>query len=541
MLNTPLNRSTFIKTITDTTLWDLIVIGGGATGLGIALDSASRGYSTLLLEQSDFAKGTSSRSTKLVHGGVRYLAKGDISLVYSALYERGLLLKNASHVVKRQAFVIPCYSWLSKMKYLVGLKMYDWLSGKFSFGKSRFLNLKEITNQLPALNAKGLLGGVEYYDGQFDDARLAINLAQTCAEKGGIPLNYFKVTSLVKNNGKVSGVRATDVESKKEYQLNAKVVINATGVFVDDVLQMDTPGKSPLVRPSQGIHLVVDKSFLKSDSAIMIPETADGRVLFAVPWHNYVLLGTTDTPLNKHSIEPVALQKEIDFILSTVKQYMTRPPEEKDVLSIFAGLRPLAAPNKNANSTKEISRDHKLIVSDSGLITITGGKWTTYRKMAEETVNKAVEISKLSFKNCETKNIRIHGCAEPSTKSHLSIYGTDEEKILQLIEKSPSLAKPLTEAMPYTEAEVVWAVRHEMARTVEDVLARRLRMLFLDAKAAISAAERVAELMAAELSYTDDWKKTQVTDFTKLATRYLLQPSAKTTEQSKDVPDKVTY
>ncbi|MBA2760506.1 MAG: glycerol-3-phosphate dehydrogenase/oxidase [Segetibacter sp.] len=536
-----LHRNAFIKTLRERTLWDLIVIGGGATGLGIALDSASRGYSTLLLEQSDFAKGTSSRSTKLVHGGVRYLAKGDIGLVYSALYERGLLLKNASHVVKRQAFVIPCYTWFSKMKYLVGLKMYDWLSGKFSFGKSRFLNLKEITSQLPSLNTKDLVGGVEYYDGQFDDARLAINLAQTCAEKGGTLLNYFKVAGLLKDNGQVSGVHAIDVESKKEYNLKAKVVINATGVFVDDVLQMDTPGKRPLVRPSQGIHLVVDKSFLKSSSAVMIPETGDGRVLFAVPWHDHVLLGTTDTPLSNHSLEPVALENEIDFILSTVKQYMTEPPEEKDVLSIFAGLRPLAAPNKDTNSTKEISRDHKLIVSDSGLITITGGKWTTYRKMAEETVNKAIEVGKLLFTACKTKNIRIHGCAEPGSKSHLSLYGTDEEKIKELIKQSPSLAKPIAQSMPYTEAEVIWAARHEMARTVEDVLARRLRILFLDAKAAMGAAERVAELMAAELGYDDAWIKAQVEDFTKLARRYLLQPPFKTTEQSIDLADKVTY
>lgn len=519
----------------------MIVIGGGATGLGIALDSASRGYSTLLLEQSDFAKGTSSRSTKLVHGGVRYLAKGDIRLVYNALYERGLMLKNASHVVKRQAFVIPCYSWFFKMKYLAGLKMYDWLSGKFSFGRSRFLNKKEITRQLPSVNTENLVGGIEYYDGQFDDARLAVNIAQTCAENGGTVLNYFKVAGLLKDNERVSGVRAIDMESKKEYQLNAKVVINATGVFVDDVLQMDTPGKKPLVRPSQGIHLVVDKSFLNSSSAIMIPETADGRVLFAVPWHDHVLLGTTDTPLNKHSIEPLALEKEIDFILSTVKQYLTNPPERKDVLSIFAGLRPLAAPDKNTNSTKEISRDHKLIVSDSGLVTITGGKWTTYRKMAEETVDKAVEIGKLPAVNCKTKDIRIHGCTVPSGKSYLNVYGSDEEKILRLIEKSPSLGKLLAAPLPYTEAEVVWAARYEMARTVEDVLARRLRLLFLDAKAALRATERVAELMAAELNYNDEWIKAQVADFTNLANRYILQPHSKTAERSIDITDKVTY
>lgn len=521
-----LDRNKFLKSIADQPEWDLIVVGGGATGLGIAVDGASRGYKTLLLEQADFAKGTSSRSTKLVHGGVRYLAQGDIRLVYDALHERGILQKNAAHLVKRQPFIIPCYSWMDKAKYLVGLKLYDWLSGRYSFGQSRFLNKKELLQKLPGLNPKNLAGGVEYYDGQFDDARLAINLAQTAAEQGAVLLNYFKVTGLKKEDGKTAGVIAVDAETRKEYKLAAKVVINATGVFVDELLQMDTPGRRPLVRPSQGVHLVVDQSFLQSSSAVMIPKTADGRVLFAVPWHNHVLLGTTDTPLDKHSLEPEALQKEIRFILETVKQYLTRPPQEKDVLSVFAGLRPLAAPQKATSTTKEISRDHKLLVSDSGLITITGGKWTTYRKMAEETVNKAAEVGGLPSVACTTKNIGIHGCEDISPKNNWAVYGTDREKILALTKELPRLRNKLIEEHLYTEAEVVWAIRNEMARTVEDVLARRLRLLFLDAKAASLAAPSVAELMAKELGYTEDWKLAQIESFTKLAANYLLEPDA---------------
>jgi glycerol-3-phosphate dehydrogenase len=518
-----LNRVTFLNKINSDTEWDVIIIGGGATGLGIALDSASRGYATLLLEQSDFAKGTSSRSTKLVHGGVRYLAQGNIRLVFDALRERGLLLKNAAHLVKKQRFVIPCYSLLSKFKFLVGLKMYDWLAGRFSFGKSIFVNKEKIAARLPGLNPKNLVGGIEYYDGQFDDARLAINIAQTAAEKGAVLLNYFKVTGLQKEKGKLTGVSVTDIETKKEYTIKSRVVVNATGVFVDDVLQMDTPGKKPLVRPSQGIHLVVDKKFLNGDAAMMIPETADGRVLFAVPWHNHIVLGTTDTPLEKHSLEPIALDKEIRFILETVKQYLTDPPGENDVLSIFAGLRPLAAPDKDTNSTKEISRDHKLFVSDSGLVTITGGKWTTYRKMAEETVNTAIKTGSLNSAECRTKNIFIHGCCKVLPEGHYSIYGSDSEYILDLIKKTPSLGEPLIEGLPYTLAEVVWSVRNEMARTVEDVLARRLRLLFLDAKAALDSAAKVAELIALELNYDSTWQKQQLQDFSKLANQYLLK------------------
>ncbi len=519
-----MNRDNAAKRLQEQVSWDFIIVGGGATGLGIAVDAASRGFTTLLLEQSDFAKGTSSRSTKLVHGGVRYLAQGNISLVYDALRERGLMLQNAPHVVKKQSFVIPCYSVWSKLKYLIGLKLYDWLSGSFSFGSSRFLNKKKVLHKLPGLKPGNLKGGIEYYDGQFDDARLAVNLAQTSIEHGGVMLNYFKVKSLRKQGKKICGVVAVDLETNLEYKLEGKTVINATGVFVDDILQMDKPESLPIVQSSQGIHLVFDRSFLKGGDAVMIPKTADGRVLFAVPWHGHILVGTTDTPLDKHSLEPIALNEEINFILKTIKQYFSQPVTKADVLSVFAGLRPLAAPQKETDSTKEIPRDHKLMVSPSDLITITGGKWTTYRKMAEVTVDKAIKIGNLKSIPCKTKHLPIHGFTNISSGNDtLAIYGSDKQGIEKLIKENPQLNQKILDGFPYIQAEVIWAVRHEMARTVEDILARRIRLLFLDAKAAKAAAPIIADLMANELEYDEEWKNEQLERFYSIAKNYLLE------------------
>ncbi len=518
------NRETFLDELEHRQDWDVIVIGGGATGLGVAVDSATRGYRTLLLEQSDFAKGTSSRSTKLVHGGVRYLAQGDIALVYEALHERGLLLKNAPHLVKDQEFIIPIYSWFSKYKYLVGLKFYDLLAGKSGFGKSSFLKKTKVLEAIPGLKEDGLIGGVRYSDGQFDDARLALNLAQTAAENGGVILNYMKVTSLTKTKNQTTGVIVEDVESGKSYTLSAKTIVNATGVFVDEILKMDMPSGHPLVRPSQGAHIVLDPSFLKGNVALMIPKTTDGRVLFAVPWHGKVLVGTTDTPLNAHSLEPVALDDEVDFILATAGQYLTRMPTKTDVLSVFAGLRPLAAPGKNTNSTKEISRSHKLIVAKSGLITITGGKWTTYRKMAMDVLDKAIEIAQLPEKKCITQNVHIHGFLQEQSADHFAIYGADANGIRKLMKENTTLATPLHPSYDFLKAEVVWMVRNEMARTVEDVLARRMRLLFLDAKGAITLAPAVAEIMAKELGSDKKWIDEQLYEFNELAKAYLLYP-----------------
>lgn len=520
------DRAKYIRRIEESSDFDFIVIGGGATGLGVALDAASRGFKTLLLEQSDFAKGTSSRSTKLVHGGVRYLAQGDVRLVYEALYERGLLLRNAPHLVSMQRFVIPNYSWMSRLVYGVGLKVYDWLAWRYRFPKTSWLVTDTVTKLLPNIKTKGLKGGVMYYDGQFDDARLAVNLAKTCAEYGGIPINYMRVVGLKKNDqGKVCGVHAKDLESGREYTLNARAVINATGVFVDDVLHMDTSTSQALVSPSQGTHIVLDKSFLQSNSALMIPKTSDGRVLFAVPWHGHVLAGTTDTPLEKHSLEPVPLKDEIRFILDTIGQYLVKKPTEKDVLSVFAGLRPLAAGSKKNGATKEISRSHKLLTSGSGMVTITGGKWTTYRKMAEDTVNEAIKVAGLTKKPCVTASLRIHGYSDngQNREDHLRVYGTDARCILKLAEENPEWNKKLHEAFPNIRAEVIWAVRHEMARTVEDVLARRLRVLFLNAQAAKEMAPDVAVLMAGELGLDCDWQKKQVEEFNALASGYQLE------------------
>ena len=400
-----IKRDELVKQISDpATLWDLIVVGGGATGLGVAVDAASRGFKTLLLEQSDFSKGTSSRSTKLVHGGVRYLAQGNFGLVIEALRERGILLQNAPHLVRNENFIIPNYSWWSSVFYSLGLSVYDLLAGKRSFGRSRLISKTELIRRIPNIRQEGLKSGVLYHDGQFDDARLAISLALTAIEKGATLLNYFRVTGLRKEAGLISGVTATDQETGVSYSFNAKSVINATGVFVDELLGMDAPESKPLVQPSQGIHLVFDKSFLGPHDALMIPKTADGRVLFAIPWHDRMLLGTTDTPLDAHQLEPRAKEDEIRFILEGAAGYLTRIPTRKDILSVFAGLRPLAAPQNEKEKTKEISRSHKLMVSVSGLITITGGKWTTYRQMAEETVDQAIRIAGLPRTALPDKN-----------------------------------------------------------------------------------------------------------------------------------------
>ncbi|WP_298732942.1 glycerol-3-phosphate dehydrogenase/oxidase [uncultured Chitinophaga sp.] len=523
-----MNRSAFIEQIAGLPdkPWDLVIIGGGATGLGIAMDAATRGYKTLLLEQADFAKGTSSRSTKLVHGGVRYLAQGDVALVREALYERGLLLANAPHLAHNQDFIIPQYNWWQGPFYTIGLKLYDLLSGKLSLGRSRHIGRNEVLEKLPTIRRSGLKGGIVYHDGQFDDSRLAVNIAQTAAENGAVLLNYMKVTGLEKQaDGRINGVKAKDLETGRVYSLPAKVVINATGVFVDEILQLDNPGARPMVKPSQGVHVVLDRSFLQSDTAIMIPKTDDGRVLFAVPWHNKVLLGTTDTPLNEHSMEPVALEAEIDFILRTATKYLSRPPARNDVLSVFAGLRPLAAPQKETGSTKEISRSHKILVAPSRLITITGGKWTTFRKMAEDTVNEAIRTGNLTAAPCRTKELHIHGyVSHTAFAAPLNVYGSDAPKLQAMTTLQPELGQTLHPRLPYIKAQVIWAVRHEMARTVEDVLARRLRALFLDAKAAIEMAPQVAALMAAELRLDSKWQQEQVNAFTTMAQHYLLQP-----------------
>ena len=505
---------------------DVLIIGGGATGLGTAVDAASRGYKVVLLEQDDFAKATSSRSTKLVHGGVRYLAQGDIQMVVGALHERGRMRKNAPHLVKDMRFIIGNYRWWEKPFYTIGLTMYDVLAGRLGLGRSLPLLKRTVRKEIPALKQSGLRGGVVYHDGQFDDSRMAISLAQTAVDHGAICLNYVKVEKLLKDTtGKLSGVAASDQLSGENYTFKAKVIINATGVFVDDIMKMDAPETKKKIRPSQGVHLVVDNKFLGGRSALMIPKTKDGRVLFGVPWHGKVVLGTTDTPLNHAELEPRALEEEVNFILDQAGQYLDIKPTRADVLSVFAGLRPLAAPtHDDAKKTKEISRNHKIYKSKSGLLTITGGKWTTYREMAEEAVNIAGEMGGLAPKKCITKNLKIHGYAQMTDESNWDyVYGSDVEKINALKKEDPENMSLLHSKYTFTVAHVIWAVREEQAQTVEDVLARRVRALFLDARAAIEMTPKVASIMAVEMNKTEEWADQQVQEFTSLAKGYILQ------------------
>ncbi|MEX2351765.1 MAG: glycerol-3-phosphate dehydrogenase/oxidase [Balneolaceae bacterium] len=504
-------------------VWDIIVIGGGATGLGTALDAASRGYSTLLLERSDFARGTSSRSTKLIHGGVRYLQQGNISLVLEALRERGNLLKNAPHVVHNSAFVVPAYRWWEIPFYVTGLKLYDLLAGKRGLGPSRWLSKAETLKRIPTLKDEGLKGGILYHDGQFDDSRLAVNLMQTLLEQGGKALNYTSVTGLLKSDGQVTGVSAVDTETGEEFSITSKVVINATGVFTDSVRQMDRPETEPIITVSQGVHIVLDREFLPGNSALMIPKTEDGRVLFAVPWHNRLIVGTTDTPVPTPSEEPIPEQSEIRFLLKHSAKYLTKAPTREDIRSVFTGLRPLVKPARE-ESTKTISREHTIITDSSGLVTITGGKWTTYRQMAEETVDHAASEARLPETPSITRTLALHGSSvelRQDSESALHLYGCDAPLLKKLTGEEPSWNNPMHKDLTIIPAEVIWAVRHEMARTVEDVLARRTRALFLDARASLAISEKVARLMAGELDRDEQWVKDQVSVFRATASHYL--------------------
>lgn len=519
-----MNRSSILNFLkaNSSAAFDIIVIGGGATGLGIALDAVTRGYKTILLEQSDFASGTSSRSTKLVHGGVRYLAQGDLPLVIEALHERGLILRNAPHLAVNQEFIIPAYSFWDVILYTVGLTFYDILAGRLSLGRSHFISRNKTLARLPLLKTTGLKGGIVYHDGRFDDSRMAVALADTCIRKGGLVLNYFKVVSLLKNEkGKITGLLAKDMVSGEEHRLLSKLVINATGVFADSIALLDNPSAKPTIRPSQGVHVVLDKSFLQSNSAIMIPKTDDGRVLFAIPWYNSVVVGTTDTPIEKIDQEPLALDKEIGFILHTAGNYLTRPPKRSDVLSVFAGLRPLAATQGKNGSTKEVSRRHKITLSPSGLLTIIGGKWTTYRCMAEETINRAIKAGILPEKRCITSSLKLIDNEVVDLNDRLHIYGDGAAQIRKIINENPETGIPLHADLPYIKAEILWICRHEMPVDLDDVLARRTRSLFLNARASASIASAVAAIMASELGENEEWQHYQLDAYNKLVKNYL--------------------
>ena len=520
-----MKRSDAISRLADKSgTWDMLVVGGGATGLGCAVDAESRRYKVALVEQADYAKGTSSRSTKLVNGGVRYLKQGNISLVLEALKERGLLCANARHLVSHQAFVVPSYGWWEGPFYGIGMKVYDVLAGKLGLEASRQLSKSETLDAIPTLEADGLLGGVMYYDGQFDDARLAINLAQTVWDLGGVTVNYVKVTGLLREAGFVSGVIARDLESGDELNIRAKCVINAAGVFSDGLRRMDEPDGKNIIAASRGVHLVLPKRFVPKNAAIMVPHTTDGRVLFAVPWHGYVVLGTTDESTEDISLEPRATEAEIDFILENAARYLHTDPTRADVLSVFAGLRPLVKQGDGAN-TAALSRDHTIVVSESGLITIAGGKWTTYRRMAEDAIDHAETIAGFDKRDCRTHHLPIHGCTDEKFKGPplINLFGSDAEKILALIRERPDLIEPLHPRLPYCRGEAIWAVREEMARNVEDILARRTRSLLLDAQAAIEAAPLVGQLLAKELGHDESWGRQSAEAFIAVAKGYLVK------------------
>lgn len=504
-----MNRLSQINKLASPIVWDIIIIGGGATGAGAALDAASRGYKTLLIEQFDFAKGTSSKSTKLVHGGVRYLQQGNIKLVFEALQERGRLLKNAPHLTSTQAFIVPVYSLWEKIFYGMGLKVYDILAGKLSLGKTKLLSAHQTIQQLPSINPHKLYGGVMYFDGQFDDSNLCIEILATAVQQGATVLNYCKAVGFIKENEKITGVEVMDTTTQHVYKINAKAVINATGAFTNEVVELDDHTRHDFVTPSQGIHFVINKDLFEGTTAMMIPKTDDGRVLFAVPWQGKVIVGTTDTPIQKSRIEPKALEEEIQFVMEHINRYGTHKITRADVNTVFVGLRPLIS-SKNKGNTSGVSREHALHISMAGLITIIGGKWTTYRKMAIHAIDNAAFVGKLPKKKCVTANLSID----------LSAF--KKQEITKIIQENPAYKEQIHPNYPYQIAEVIYAIRHQMATNVEDVLARRIRFLYLDARTAINIAPSIATIMSKELAYDESWVQQQIAEFTHLANDYLL-------------------
>jgi len=526
-----LERASTFSELERNPIWDVLVIGGGATGLGTAVEAAARGYKTLLIERDDFAKGTSSRSTKLVHGGVRYLEQFNFRLVLDALKERGHMLRNAPHLVHRMSFVVPIYDYVGLPYYGFGLKMYEWLSGELSLGRSEMLSRSETIARLPTIAQSGLKGGILYQDGQFDDARYAISLMRTLFDLGGVALNHTGVVRLIQQDGKTSGVMARDAESGQEWEIRAKAVVNATGVFAEEVLAMDGSRGERLLSISQGTHFVLPRDYLPGGTALMVPKTSDGRVLFAIPWHERLVVGTTDEPMPGSSTEPRSTAQEREFLAEHIRKYLGRGVGREDVLSVWSGLRPLAA-NGNS-STSKLSRDHKVIVSGTGLVTITGGKWTTYRRMGEDAVNHAAEIGGLTAAPSRTLDLPLHGSdasvsalmAESSEKAYDSetIYGSDRQALRAVCAERPELSDLLHPRLPYRKGEVLWAARFEMARTVEDVLARRTRSLFLDARAALETAPEVAALLGKELGRTVEFQQQDLQAFEGLANGYVYE------------------
>jgi glycerol-3-phosphate dehydrogenase len=533
-----LPRPALLARLRESVTWDIAIVGGGATGLGVALDAAARGFSVVLLESDDFAKGTSSRATKLVHGGVRYLAQGELGLVHEALHERAAMLANAPHVAQRLAFIVPGYRIWEPAYYGVGLKAYDALAGRRGLGDTEWLSATRTAHLLPGVHKQGLTGGVKYWDGQFDDARMAVLLARSAAVRGALVLNHVSVTALEREGGKLQGLRAQDAFSGESFSVRAKCFVNATGVWVDALRDMDrdagAPPRAPMVAPSQGVHLVVDRSFLPGLHALMVPKTRDGRVLFAVPWLGKTILGTTDTPRDDIVREPSPLPAEVDFILDEAARYLARAPTRADVRSAWVGLRPLVKPQHeesgagDAGDTKALSREHTVVVSSSGLVTVTGGKWTTYRAMAEDVLDRAMARGLLPRREGGvTERMPLVGAApgrplaEPPGE-HL--YGSEADALHALPGAGNWLWRDAESGRGgLSEAMVRFAARFEMAGSVEDVLARRCRLLFLDAREAAACADAVADLLADELGTNFD-AATSAALFKTLAAQYAQVP-----------------
>ena len=522
-----LDRPALLREAAASTVWDVVVIGGGATGLGTAVEAASRGYRTLLLERDDFAKGTSSRSTKLVHGGVRYLEQMNVTLVMDALRERGTMLRNAPHLVRRQSFIVPIYRAIDTPYYGLGLKVYEWMSGKFSFGASRMVSRAETIERLPTVERSGLRGGVLYLDGQFDDARYAISLLLTLSDQGGTALNHAGVVKVLERDGRVSGVRVHDAETGNEFDVQTKAVVNAAGVFAEQVLRLDGEPREELLAISQGTHFVLPREFLPGENALMVPKTADGRVLFAIPWHEHLVVGTTDVGVPRAESEPRSSAEEQHFLREHIRHYLGRDVRETDVQSMWSGLRPLVKTGNAA--TAKISRDHKVLVAANGMVTVVGGKWTTYRRMGQDTIDKVAEVSGWNPLPSKTEALHLHGATDGETTAlndWEGVYGTDGDAVRALSDGTPEHAELLHPRLPYRVRDALWAVRYEMARTTEDVLARRLRALFLDARAAIEMAPAVAAIIGAELGRDEAAVQQDLKGFLSIADGYIYRESS---------------
>jgi len=493
-----MNRADVLESLRSSASWDLIVIGGGATGLGVALDAASRGFRTVLLEARDFAHGTSSRSTKLIHGGVRTLRSGQIGLFRGSLRERQLLRRNAPGLVRDLGFVIPAYAWHERWAYGAGVMFHDLLAGGAT-PPSRILSRHETLTLAPNLEPTGLRGGVAYQDSQFDDASLALALAMTATAAGATVANHMQVVGLLKTHGRVTGAVARNLESGREYELHGRIVINAGGVHGDEVRRLDDPSAKPMLSLRQGAHLVLPAHFLPGNHAVLLPKTRDGRVLFAIPWRGRLLLGTTDTPVTRLDPEPRPLAAEVEYLLEHIARFLSPAPKLTDVLSMYAGLRPLVK-SSSGQLTSRLTRDHVIATSPGGLLTIAGGRWTTYRQMAEDTVDRAAKLAGLSPQPCQTATLSLMAAGRRSGVS------------------DPTRLHP---ALPITAGDVRRAAREEMARTVDDVLSRRTRSVILDARAAIEVAPAVARLLAIELRWNSDWERQSCEDFRAVARGYL--------------------